>query len=204
MIHKEYLFDEKYHVGLYIQIPVHNEDLDNIIEHWYEFLMKFEYINEDEQVLSLNDPRNWKTFFEARHSMPANALQKARENETASIITDTIVPPSSFNEFIKKTHQLIQNEKIDYLLFGHLGDCHLHFHLIPNQENEHIAIDCYHKIIRLSSDLGGVYSAEHGTGKRKRQDFIDCYGQDAATQIISCKQGFDPNFLLNTGNVINQ
>lgn len=204
MIHEEYLFDEKYHVGLYIQIPVHNENLDDIIEHWYEFLMKFKYINEDEQVLSLNDPHNWKTFFEARHSMPANALQKARENETASIITDTIVPPSSFSEFIKKTHQLIQDEKIDYLLFGHLGDCHLHFHLIPDQENEAIAIDCYHKIIKLSSDLGGVYSAEHGTGKRKRQDFIDCYGQDAATQIINCKQGFDPNFLLNTGNVINQ
>ena len=204
MIHEEYLFDKEYHVGLYIQIPVHNENLDNVIEEWYEILMKFEYINEDKQVLSLNDPHNWKTFFEARHSIPANALQKARENETASIITDTIVPPSSFSEFIKKTHQLIQNEKIDYLLFGHLGDCHLHFHLIPDQENEAIAIDCYHRIISLSSDLGGVYSAEHGTGKRKRQDFIDCYGDDAVKQIIACKEAFDPNFLLNTGNVVDK
>ena len=98
--------------------------------------MQFPYITNDEQVLSLNDPRNWKTFFEARHSMPANALQKAKEYKTASIITDTIVPPSSFNEFIKKTHKLIQNKNIDYLLFGHLGDCHLHFHLIPNNKQE--------------------------------------------------------------------
>ena len=40
--------------------------------------------------------------------------EQAKENKTASIITDTIVPPSSFCEFIKKTHQLIQNKKIDY------------------------------------------------------------------------------------------
>ena len=204
MSHEEYLFDKDYSVGIYIQIPIHNEDIDNIIEKWYGILIEFKYITEDEQILSLNDSHNWKTFFEARHSIPANALQQAKENKTASIITDTIVPPSSFCEFIKKTHQLIQNKKIDYLLFGHLGDCHLHFHLIPNQENEAIAIDCYHKIIKLSSDLGGVYSAEHGTGKRKRQDFIDCYGQEAAMQIVICKQSFDPKFLLNTGNVINQ
>ena len=99
---------------------------------------------------------------------------------------------------------LIKNKNIEYLLFGHLGDCHLHFHLIPNTHNEKDAIDCYHEIIKLSSDLGGVYSAEHGTGKRKRQDFIDCYGQDAVKQIIVCKEAFDPNFLLNTGNVVDK
>ena len=204
MVHSEYLFDKEYNVGVYIQIPVYNENMDDIIEKWYEILMSFEYINDDEQLLSLNDLRNWKTFFEARHSIPANALQKAKEYKTASIITDTIVPPSSFNEFIKKTHKLIINKNIDYLLFGHLGDCHLHFHLIPDQKNEAIAIDCYHKIIGLSSDLGGVYSAEHGTGKRKKQDFIDCYGASAVKQIRICKKGFDPNFLLNTGNVIDK
>ena len=143
-------------------------------------------------------------FFEARHSMPANALQKAKEYKTASIITDTIVPPSSFNEFIKKTHKLIQNMEIDYLLFGHLGDCHLHFHLIPDSFNEDKAMKCYHEIIKLSSDLGGIYSAEHGTGKRKKQDFLECYGIDAIEQVKKCKEGFDPYFLLNSGNVIDK
>ena len=204
MDHHDHLFDEEYSVGIYMQIPIHNEGMDDIVELWYEILMKFKYIIQDEQILSLNDPYNWKKFFEARHSIPANALQKSKESKTASIITDTIVPPSAFSQFIKKIHQLIQNHKIDYLLFGHLGDCHLHFHLIPTKKNEAAAIDCYHKIINISSDFGGTYSAEHGTGKRKTQDFIDCYGQDAVTQIINCKQAFDPDFLLNTGNVINK
>ena len=204
MVHREYLFNKEYNVGVYIQIPIHNETMDDTIEKWYEILMSFDYIDDGEQIFSLNDLRNWKIFFEARHSMPANALQKAKEHETASIITDTIVPPSSFYEFIKKTHKLIQNKNIDYLLFGHLGDCHLHFHLIPDQKNEAVAVDCYHKIIALSADLGGVYSAEHGTGKRKKQDFINCYGESAVNQVRICKEGFDPKFLLNIGNIIDK
>ena len=203
MKHKEYLFDKEYNVGVYIQIPVYNQNIDAVIESWYEVLMNTQYINKDEQILSLDDPHNWKKFFEARHSMPSNALQKAKEYKTPSIITDTIVPPSSFNKFIKETHKLIKSKDIDYLLFGHLGDCHLHFHLIPNASSKDIAQNCYHDIIKLSSTLGGVYSAEHGTGKRKRQDFIECYGNEAALEIKECKRGLDPNFLLNRGNVFN-
>ena len=136
--------------------------------------------------------------------MPTKALEKTKELDAISMITDTIVPPSSFKTFIKKTHSLIQYKHIDYLLFGHLGDCHLHFHLIPNAKNEDKAIKCYHEIIKLSSDLGGVYSAEHGTGKRKKQDFVECYGKEAVEQIRVCKKGLDPYFLLNTGNVIDR
>ena len=204
MEHHEHFFSNDYKVGVYIQIPLFNIKMDDAVENWYQILMNFECINKDEQILSLNDPNNWKTFFESRHSIPANALQKSKEYNTASIITDTIVPPSSFNEFIKKTHHLIKSHNIDYLLFGHLGDCHLHFHLIPSIENEKNAIDCYRKIIQISAELGGVYSAEHGTGKRKKQDFIECYGNAGINQIIECKKGFDPNFLFNSGNVVDR
>ena len=204
MHHHEHFFSNNYNVGVYMQIPLFNQKIDYAIEKWYKILMNFEYINEDEQVLSLNDPNNWKTFFEARHSIPANALQKSKEYNTASIITDTIVPPDSFNEFIKKTHKLIKSQNIDYLLFGHLGDCHLHFHLIPSMENEKDAIECYREIIRISAKLGGVYSAEHGTGKRKKQDLIECYGDIGISQIVKCKEGFDPDFLFNSGNVVDK
>ena len=204
MNHYEHFFNHKYSVGIYMQIPLYNDDIDSSIEEWYEILMRFNEINEEEQIMSLNDANNWKTFFEARHSIPANALRKSKEYNTASVITDTIVPPHSFNDFIKKTHSLIKSKKIDYLLFGHLGDCHLHFHLIPNAENESEAIKCYRNIIQISSNLGGIYSAEHGTGKRKKNDFIECYGMNGVKEIIKCKMGFDPYFLFNNGNVIDK
>jgi FAD/FMN-containing dehydrogenase len=50
--------------------------------------------------------------------------------------------------------------------------------------------------------MGGVYSAEHGTGKRKRTDFIECFGNDGVEQVRISKAALDPDFLLNRGNVI--
>ena len=95
------------------------------------------------------------------------------------------------------------NSEIEYLLFGHLGDCHLHFHLIPTLEQNSISKIVYKNIVSLSSSLGGVYSAEHGTGKRKRMDFLECYGQDAVDEVVESKKSIDPYGLINIGNVIS-
>jgi FAD/FMN-containing dehydrogenase len=57
-------------------------------------------------------------------------------------------------------------------------------------------------MIDLSAKLGGVYSAEHGTGKRKRNDFQKCYGDEAVKMVQLLKQKIDPNFLLNRGNIV--
>ena len=150
----------------------------------------------------LNDARNWQTFFEARHSIPANALEKTKKLDTWSILTDTIVPPEKFQELLDSAHTLLQNSKIEYLLFGHLGDCHLHFHLIPTPEQQPKALEVYDLIVEKSAELGGIYSGEHGTGKRKRQDFVKCYGDEGVRSLQKTKSIFDPDFLLNRGNVI--
>ena len=112
-----------------------------------------------------------------------------------------IMEIQNFQNFLTKTHTLIQKYKIEYLLFGHLGDCHLHFHLIPKKNQQKNALDVYKKIISYCSKLGGVYSAEHGTGKRKRSDFIECFGNSAVKQLKLCKNTIDPNSLLNRGNI---
>ena len=106
------------------------------------------------------------------------------------------------NSYSVEPGEFLQNSKIEYLLFGHLGDCHLHFHLIPTLKQQPRALEVYDQIVEKSAELGGVYSAEHGTGKRKRQDFVKCYGKEAVEQIRRTKAVLDPNFLLNRGNVI--
>ena len=83
-----------------------------------------------------------------------------------------------------------------------MGDCHLHFHLIPTKVQQPKALEVYNQIIENSTKLGGVYSAEHGTGKRKRPDFIKCFGEGAADQVRNAKAAIDPGFLLNRGNVV--
>ena len=33
-------------------------------------------------------------------------------------------------------------------------------------------------------------------------DLIECYGEKAVKQVLECKLAFDPNNILNTGNII--
>lgn len=203
MNHKEELFNSNEEVGIYMQIPLYKETIETAAEKWQLLLRNSNCgINED-GILLLNDPRNWRTFFEARHSIPANALDKTHRLDTWSILTDTIVPPKNFPAFLQAAHTMLQDAEIEYLLFGHLGDCHLHFHLIPIKAQQPAALEIYAAIVAKSAELGGIYSAEHGTGKRKRMDFIQCYGEDAVEQIRQTKSALDPHFLLNRGNVIN-
>ena len=121
---------------------------------------------------------------------------------TFTIMTDTVVPPNRFAEFLEYTHGLIASQKIDYLAFGHFGDCHLHFTLLPEREQLETGRETYDRIIAKSAELGGVYSGEHGTGKRKRRDFLRCYGSAAVEDVRRCKAAVDPEFLLNRGNVV--
>tara|TARA_B100001029_G_scaffold174830_1_gene175410 strand:+ start:1752 stop:3365 length:1614 start_codon:yes stop_codon:yes gene_type:complete len=203
MKNREYLFKNKNEVGIYLQIPLINESIDYAGGVWLEILANSNCGIDEDRILWLNEKRNWDIFFEARHSIPVNALEKTRLMDTCSILTDTIVPVNNFDSFLNKTHDIIQKSKIEYILFGHLGDCHLHFHLIPTNSQQNIALMVYDKIIDLTHELGGVYSAEHGTGKRKRSDFLKCYGSEGVESLTVTKKSFDPDFLLNRGNVID-
>ena len=201
MKNKEFLFNSDKEVGLYIQAPVYNNDIDDQTNKWAKLLSAFDSNFDLANIIVLNDPMNWKSFFEARHSIPDNALTKTRQLGGISIITDTIVPVKNFKEYLDKIHKKIREENIEYLLFGHLGDCHLHFHLIPNTKQNDLCLQVYDYMVDLSSQLGGVYSAEHGTGKRKRNDFKKCYGAEAIEMVKQSKLAVDSDLLLNRGNI---
>ncbi len=203
MKHRNFLFKNTSEVGIYLQIPIYKGSLENMVQKWINILSDFDSKIDIENIIVLNDPLNWKKFFEARHSIPDNALTKTKQLGGISIITDTIVPPKNFSKYLDKVHDKLQSNNIEYLLFGHLGDCHLHFHLIPSNKQDKKCLEIYNYLIDLSSELGGVYSAEHGTGKRKRNDFRKCYGNKAVEMVKKAKLAIDPHLILNKGNIFN-
>jgi len=203
MKHRDFLFKNDSDVGIYLQVPIFNDTIENISLKWVEILNDFDHNIDTNNIIVLNEQSNWKKFFEARHSIPDNALTKTKQLGGISIITDTIVPPENFSEYLDKVHHKLQSNNIEYLLFGHLGDCHLHFHLIPSDKQDDKCLKIYDYMVDLSSKLGGVYSAEHGTGKRKRNDFKKCYGLSAIEMVKKAKLAIDPKLILNRGNVFN-
>ncbi len=202
--HKNVLFSGDNQVGINVQVPLHDQSLEDTAEEWLGILLESDCGIDEDAILLLDNERVRNIFLEARHSMPANALEVVQQRGTFTIMTDTVVPPERFKEFLDYTHNLITSEGIDYLSFGHMGDCHLHFTLLPKKNQLEQGRDIYDRIVAKSAELGGVYSGEHGTGKRKRQDFLMCYGPSAVDEINLCKAALDPEFLLNRGNVIEK
>jgi D-lactate dehydrogenase (cytochrome) len=202
MDHRDIFFKGTDQVGIYLQVPLYGRSLEDAAEEWMEVITASGCGASDDAVMLLDTERNWTLFMEARHSLPANALEVAKHRGSFTIMTDTVVPPDRFPEFLDFTHRALNEAGMEYLAFGHLGDCHLHFTLLPLQGQIEKGVALYDAIVAKSADLGGVYSGEHGTGKRKRIDFLRCYGPQAVEDVRRCKAAVDPGFVLNRGNVI--
>ncbi len=203
MDHEQRLFRGEEQVGVYLQVPLPDGAIEEAAEEWLEVLLEADCNVDEDAIILLDNERDRKVFMEARHSMPANALEVVQRRGTYTVMTDTVVPPERFAEFLEYAHGIIAAEGVDYLSFGHFGDCHLHFTLLPEKPQLERALELYDMIVARSAELGGVYSGEHGTGKRKRGDFLRCYGASAVGEIRSCKAAVDPAFLLNRGNVFD-
>ncbi len=201
MDHEKQLFYGDNPVALYLQIPLKGKSPEEAAGTWFERLLAADCGINPEGVLLLDSEPKRRVFMEARHSMPANALEVVQQQGTYTIMTDAVVPPENFARFLSDVHGLLKSEGIDYLSFGHFGDCHLHFTLLPDREKLARATELYDLFIIRATELGGVYSGEHGTGKRKRKDFLKLYGQSAIEQLKRCKAAIDPDFLVNRGNV---
>ncbi|NQT93193.1 MAG: FAD-binding oxidoreductase [Lentisphaerae bacterium] len=202
MDHETRFFHGDDTVAVYLQQPLHGRELEDAAEEWLNILVESGCDIDEDAILLLDSERLRTLFLEARHSLPANALEVVKQRGTYTIMTDTVVPSDRFAEFLEFAHALLHKNGLDYVAFGHLADCHLHFTVLPEKAQLDTGVDVYDAIVAKSAEMGGVYSGEHGTGKRKRRDFLRCYGPGAADEVRACKAAVDPEFLLNRGNVI--
>lgn len=201
MKHQDRFFRGADPVGIYMQEPLFDREMDEAAEGWLGILAEAGVDLGDDRILSLDTDAQRALFTEARHSTAANYVEAVQHHGTFTVLTDCVVPPETCREFLRFAHGRIAREGIEYLAFGHLGDCHLHFAMLPTRGQTEAAVAAYDDIVARSADLGGVYSGEHGTGKRKRKDFLRCHGADAVEQVRRCKTAVDPDWLLNFGAV---
>jgi D-lactate dehydrogenase (cytochrome) len=106
-----------------------------------------------------------------------------------------------FYDYIKG---LAKNSGIDYLIYGHFGDCHVHLNLLPKNDGAYeYAKEVYLLICRKAIELNGTISAEHGIGKLKHNYLMMMYGEKAIKQMAAIKLLFDPNKIMGIGNIFN-
>jgi D-lactate dehydrogenase (cytochrome) len=145
-----------------------------------------------------------------RHGVPEmiNARIAAYKRDCPSIrkiSTDAAYPAEHFSIAIEESIERIEKAEINYALFGHLGDYHLHFNLLPrNADQLRRALEVYDRIMDLTIKLGGTVSAEHGIGKIKTRYLTKMYGENALREMARIKSELDPRWALSRGNLFER
>jgi FAD/FMN-containing dehydrogenase len=91
--------------------------------------------------------------------------------------------------------------------FGHLGDGNLHYNIFPPAgtnvvDYTDIRGDLQQAVHRLTHELGGSVSAEHGVGRLKVND-IEVFGDPVKLHLMrQIKDTLDPQAILNPGAVL--
>lgn len=89
-----------------------------------------------------------------------------------------------------------------YVLYGHIGDAHVHVNMLPaSAEEAETAAGLMTEFARQAAAFGGTVSAEHGLGKRKRKYLTFQYGPEHIEAMKAIKRRLDPLWLLGQGTL---
>lgn len=145
---------------------------------------------------------------EFRHAVPEAINSKIGQRQRDipglhKIGTDFAVSDDAFPEMMDYYRSILSEAEIEYAIFGHIGDNHVHVNMIPrNSEELRKAKDIYVQFATKAVQLGGTVSAEHGIGKLKKQVLKILYSSEEIEKLLEIKCGFDPEGLLCPGNQI--
>lgn len=182
----------------YEQICDGNED--TLLSLWIELFNEFGG-NEEEAWFALTDKDKQK-IIDFRHSISANVNEYVTRNNFRKLGTDVAVPNDCLNDFYKEIKSIVEDENMDYVIYGHFGNSHIHLNMLPKNETEfEKGKKLYKKICLRAIEVGGTFSAEHGVGKNKTEFLRVMYGEENINAMREIKKILDPNYILGVGNI---
>ncbi len=181
-------------------------DEDEALEAWVELLEEYGCL-EDWSGFSDKDKAE---MVEIRHAVPELCHQGVRQAGTHKVATDVAVPDAALDEIMAAYEEIGEASGVEYVLFGHIGNNHLHWDFIPQTAEELAASQqAFLALSRRGVELGGTISAEHGVGKKTyaedgkiRPYLYLMYGESGLRETARTKHQLDPKHILNRGNMI--
>ncbi|MHC4592314.1 MAG: FAD-binding oxidoreductase [Planctomycetota bacterium] len=133
--------------------------------------------------VGLDPARSWAGFTQKdmeemkrlRHAVPetVNAIigqRRARVAELHKLSTDMAVPVESLRAMMGFYHQRLEESGLEFVVFGHIGDGHVHVNILPKTAAEvEQAEELYMEFAREAVRQGGSVAAEHGIGRIKKE-----------------------------------
>lgn len=149
---------------------------------------------------SAGDREKFRLF---RHRLPEKIHAHLRKLGLVVIATDYAVPLER-NRDILNTYREVLSENFEdrFVMFGHIGDAHVHTELLPkDQEEWDRSPAVIAELARKVVEMGGTVGAEHGLGKRKAHLLGVQYGPEHIAAMRAVKARFDAQGLLGRGTL---
>ena len=142
-------------------------------------------------------------FRRFRHALPEAVNDRVRQNGFLKMGSDYAVPAANNRAMLRYYRERLEREfPGHYVIFGHIGDAHVHVNILPASREEYArAPDLMAEFARQAVAFGGTVSAEHGLGKRKAHLLGIQYAEEHLEAMRSVKRRLDPQWLLGRGTL---
>ncbi|NNE67180.1 MAG: FAD-binding oxidoreductase [Pyrinomonadaceae bacterium] len=189
--------------AIYFEQETSSENEDAVMEAW-NALLEQHRSDMDGSWFAVSEADE-KRMREFRHALPVAVNEKIVKFAQRKVGTDMAVPDEKFPSFLNFYNKILSESGLDHVIFGHIGDNHLHANIIPKNEEEAVAArHIYGRCVAQALMAGGTVSAEHGIGKLKSKYLYVMYGERFIHEMAELKKSFDVKNILNRGNMFDE
>ncbi|OIB58970.1 FAD-binding and (Fe-S)-binding domain-containing protein [Natrialba sp. SSL1] len=155
-------------------------------------------------VLEAHDPEGIAELWKLRKSAAPILLSRTSDAKHISFIEDTAVPTENLADYVADFQEVLESHDTFASFYAHAGPGCMHMRPLVDTKSE-AGLAEFEAISDAVTDLvveyGGSVSGEHGDGRARTQWNHKLYGDDVWELFRELKTAFDPDWLLNPGNV---
>lgn len=159
-------------------------------------------------IESATDEQSMIRIWRARKSALNHVMKLTfGRRKPIGLIEDTVVNPNLLHDYTQYLQQKYIQDKLDYVMYGHVGDGNLHTRPLIDMDSkseieliERLAHEVFNKVIRA----GGTITGEHGDGLARVKYIKYVYGNKIFSLFREIKTLFDPKFIMNPGKKVIQ
>jgi FAD/FMN-containing dehydrogenase/Fe-S oxidoreductase len=155
-------------------------------------------------ALEAHDAAERKEIWKLRKSGLPILLGRTSDEKHISFLEDCAIPPEHLPEFVSEFQDALEANDTFASFYAHAGPGVLHVRPLVNTKSE-TDLDAMENIGEAVTDLvvefGGSVSGEHGDGRARTQWNRKLYGERLWEAFRDLKTAFDPDWLLNPGQV---
>jgi len=155
-------------------------------------------------ALEAYDPDRQAKFWKMRKAGLPILLSRTGDEKHLAFVEDTAVPAENLPEYVAEFQALLDEHDTFASYYAHAGPGVLHIRPLLNLKATD-GVETMYEISDAVTDLvveyGGSVSGEHGDGRARTTWNRKLYGEKLWETFERLKRAFDPDLLLNPGNV---